>query len=185
MSLDKLLLLLENNLFDPLFDSPSDLPDLPGIYLMTTRSIDCLPKKMRGLSYEYMSDNPVIYTGIAGRSTSKKKSIRERDYKSHFLGNARKSTLRKSLGVLFELKAMQYDGEIGSSKYKFIKSDENKLTEWMKGNLYLHFLAIENPASIEQYLISHFNPPLNIMGNINSINLDFRNELSQLRKFVQ
>lgn len=40
---------------------------------------------------------PVIYFGI-----SKKQGLRKRDYKNHFEENARKSSLRKSLGSLYE-----------------------------------------------------------------------------------
>ena len=34
---------------------------------------------------------------------------------------------------------------------------------------------------IEMQLISHFNPPFNLMGNNNSINVDFRKKISSLR----
>lgn len=57
---------------------------------------------MKELEFLCINGLPVIYVGIAGRSTSKVKSLRKRDYKNHFNGNARESTLRKSC-IIWEI----------------------------------------------------------------------------------
>jgi hypothetical protein len=93
------------------------------------------------------------------------KSLRDRDYKNHFKGNARGSTLRKSFGVLFEFEKIQSINETNTSKYKFIKSDDDKLSLWMQENLLFYFLIIDQPLLVEQHLINYFNPLLNIRDN--------------------
>mgnify|MGYP003885950985 CR=1 FL=1 len=117
----------------------------------------------------------MIYTGIAG------KSLRKRDYKQHFKGNAGGSTLRKSLGVLFGYKQIPRDKAPYSRKTKFGNTNEQELSDWMCDNLIMFFLPTSSFSSIEIKLINHFNPPLNLKGNDNSINSDFRQLLSRLR----
>lgn len=136
---------------------------------------------MRGLKYNYLTDLPVIYVGIAGRPTSRVRSLRYRDYKIHFSGDARRSTLRKSLGVLFGFRKVFSEKSVRSTKYKFNPEDEGTLSEWMKTNLTLHFLQMEEPLIAEQFLINYFNPPLNLKDNHNKTNSDFRKKLSELR----
>ena len=54
--------------------------------------------------------------------TSRLKSLRKRDYENHFNGTARKFTLTKSLGVLFNLKK-QYESKTRFN-YKKVKNIE-------------------------------------------------------------
>ena len=180
--LNHLLNHLGKNRFSPLNDNPKNLPDGPGVYIICTPSLECLPIQMGPLKYNILNGHYVIYVGIAGRPTSKKKSIRTRDYKNHFDGHARGSTLRKSLGVLFDLRKRQTLNEEGSTKFRFVQQDEAKLSNWMKENLLLYFFEMENPIEVEQQLIDYFNPPLNIKDNANPVNIDFRKELSGLRR---
>lgn len=176
--------LLNRNLFDPTCDSEKKLPDGPGVYVVCARSMDCLPHMMRGLSYNLINGLPVIYVGIAGQPTSRKKSLRKRDYRNHFCGNARGSTLRKSLGVLYgDLQKEQNNRDIGTNRFKFIKADEEKLSSRMKNCLVLHYVEDEEPIKYEQNLIKHFEPPLNIKDNHSVVNKEFRDELVRLRKF--
>lgn len=173
---------LAKNKFVPLEDDHYKLPDHSGVYLICSSSIDILPNALRELEYNYFNGLPVIYIGIAGRPTSRVRSLRKRDYKNHFCGNARGSTLRKSLGVLFEFRKVFSEKSVRSTKYKFQAEDEGTLSEWMKTNLTLHFLQMEEPLLAEQFLINYFNPPLNIKDNHNKTNLDFRKKLSELRR---
>ena len=66
---------------------------------------------------------------------------------------------------------------IKNPKYKFEKSEENHLSEWMKNNLWLHYILHENVEDLEKELIISLNPPLNIKYNSNKINEGFRKEL--------
>lgn len=118
----------------------------------------------------------VIYTGIAGGS------LRTRDFRQHFKGdNAGRSTLRKSLGVLFGYKLIPRDKDPNTGKTKFNIKDEQELSEWMIANLIMFFLPTADFNSVEIKLINQFNPPLNIKDNHNEINADFRRLLSSLR----
>ena len=42
----------------------------------------------------------MLYVGLSGG-----RGLRKRDYRNHFKGTARNSTLRKSLGALFDTKS--------------------------------------------------------------------------------
>lgn len=171
---------LLGNIFIPSTDVPTKLPDAPGAYLICAKSIDILPDRMKKIEYKYINGLPVIYAGIAGRPTSRLKSLRKRDYRNHFNGKARTSTLRKSLGVLFDFEK-EYESETNSLKYKFISQHEEKLSKWMKANLVLHFVTIDNPMEFEIHLIKTYEPPLNLKDNHSEKNTVFRKELSRLR----
>ena len=159
---------------------PTKLPDAAGAYIICSKNTDILPATMKKLEYSYVNGLPVIYVGIAGRPTSRAKSIRKRDYKNHFNGNARTSTLRKSLGVLFGFEK-EYKSETNNLKYRFIGKHEELLSKWMKENLLMHFVTIDNPMEFEIYLINIYEPPLNLKDNNSERNRTFREELSRLR----
>jgi hypothetical protein len=162
---------LATNLFLPNHDDPNTLPHAKGLYLITVNDLHNLPEPMRGLQYHYLLNRPIIYVGISNHS------LRTRDYKIHFNGNARRSTLRKSLGSLMHLEPAKKD----SNKYKFIISAEVYLSEWMKNHLFLHYHVTDQPGEIEKQLIAELNPPLNIKDNHNAINLEFRKRLIEER----
>ncbi|MEA5009140.1 GIY-YIG nuclease family protein [Clostridium tyrobutyricum] len=110
MTMENLLSELHKNTFIPDADVPEKLPDGPGTYLICVKSPDVLPEKMKCLDYNFTDGLPVIYVGIAERPISTLKSLGRRDYRNHFNGTARSSTLRKSLGVLFEMEK-EFTGE--------------------------------------------------------------------------
>ena len=72
----ELLKELLNNSFDPKIDFPVKLLDAAGAYLTSVTSIDILPTSMKELKFETVNRLLVIYAGIAGRPTSKVKSLR-------------------------------------------------------------------------------------------------------------
>ncbi|WP_018669273.1 GIY-YIG nuclease family protein [Bacteroides gallinarum] len=82
-------------LFNPLKDKVEMVPDLPGNYIITLRKDSNLPNIGIDITFHTFQGMNVIYTGLAGNS------LRNRDVKKHFNGNAGTSTLRKSLGCLF------------------------------------------------------------------------------------
>ncbi|MDR1203516.1 MAG: hypothetical protein LBL58_18060, partial [Tannerellaceae bacterium] len=132
-------------------DSETKIPDEAGNYILCLRSNSKLPEISIEPILETFDGLQVIYTGIAG------KSLRSRDYKQHFNGNnASKSTLRKSLGVLFGYKQIPRDSNPKTDKTKFEVVDEVKLTEWMYENLILYFLPTSDFQQIESQLINHF-----------------------------
>lgn len=168
---------LLQNVFYPLKNKEIDLPDKQGLYLICCRNIENLPETMKNLDFTYFESRPVIYLGISGN-----RGLRKRDYKNHFHGTARVSTLRKSLGVLFGYEKVQSEIDKGTSKFKFIETCEQELTEWMMSNLIMYYYATgDKVEDIETKLIRHFNPPLNLSKNKAEVNKVFRKQLSTLR----
>jgi len=177
MNIDNILDKFRRNRYEPSVDPVEKIPDRPGNYILCLRRGSKLPPCM-GIeptctTFEGLD---VIYTGISNNS------LRRRDYHKHFGNNAGQSTLRKSLGVLFGYKQIPRDKSILSGKTKFCLEDEKRLTEWMQNNLVLFYLDHSNCKQIEGKLINHYNPPLNLRDNHNTVNLEFRKQLSQLRR---
>ncbi len=172
-------------LFDPMKDCNSILPNLPGNYFIVLRTTSQLPPIEVSPEFHYIDYNnshyPIIYTGISNIS------IRKRDYHQHFIGNnAGRSTLRKSLGSLMGFSKIPRDkNNPDNGKTKFNENDEEILSQWMRENLLL-FYSIENREqeqikNLEKELINDYNPPLNILGNNNPINKEYRALLKILR----
>lgn len=178
-------------LFDPQIDAADKLPDSPGNYFLVLRTGCQLPQI--GISptftqweHEGKSYN-IIYTGISS------KSLKKRDYAQHFTGNnAGRSTLRKSLGSMMGFPKIPRDKKKPENgKTKFNDQDEEQLSQWMKHNLLLFYKACDAQKikevkkeieKNEKKYIGEYNPPLNIQGNTNEINKDFRKALQILRK---
>ena len=169
--------------FDPKTDDQSLIADCPGLYAILLRLGSKLPEC--GVTYTpcmvtYMGQEyELVYVGIST------KSLRGRDYGDHFVkNNAGRSTLRKSIGSLMGLKKT-YRSEDEKNKdrpkIKFVKEDEEKLTEWMTDNLLLLFKADLTPGKKEKEMIAILNPPLNLKDNPNIINKPYRDNLTKLR----
>ncbi len=169
---------LKFELFDPMKDKEDKIPDKSGNYIVVLREKVELPVIDITPIYNMYKGYRVIYTGISS------KSLRKRDYSQHFTGNnAGHSTLRKSLGSLMGLKKIPRDTKKPENgKTKFTDADEEKLSAWMKENLLLFFLCENEFATLEEFLINKLNPPLNIQGNKNEVNQDYRDKLRKLRK---
>lgn len=175
-NIDKILESFKANCFDPKLDLETKIHDCPGNYIICLRKNVKLPTVSISPTLTKFEGLNVIYTGIAGGS------LRTRDFRQHFKGdNAGRSTLRKSLGVLFGYKLIPRDKDPNTGKTKFNIKDEQELSEWMLANLIMFFLPTADFNSIEIKLINQFNPPLNIKDNHNEINADFRRLLSSLR----
>ena len=135
-----------------------------------------IKQNMPGAAYPEIDGNPIIYVGI-----SETQGLRDRDYKNHFNGTARNSTLRKSLGSLFGWRADRiYDN---SGRYRFNTMREKELTRWMCDNLIMFYWFCLNSelGDLETKLINELDPPLNISKNKSPINKVFRKELKKLR----
>ena len=173
--LSSILEIFKLNKFDPKIHSSSIIHDAPGNYIICLKKNSKLPTTDVTPIFKHFEGMHVIYTGIAGGS------LRNRDYRQHFKGSAGRSTLRKSIGVLFGYKQIPREKDPDSGKTKFNEQDELNLTNWMHSNLIMFFLPTMEFKSIEIILIAHFNPPLNLKDSYNSINAEFRQLLSSLR----
>lgn len=174
---------LTMNIFNPAQDNASKLPDSPGIYFICLKKEANLPSRCGEIIYTEHNNSRIIYIGIAGQKNTKRKSLRKRYYHDHFeSNNAGKSTLRKSLGVLFRYKQIPRDKDLSTGKTKFTDDNERKLSEWMKQSLFLYYTVNDEPWEFEYDLINKFNPPLNLKRKQNPINAEFRKKLSRLRR---
>ena len=81
-------------------------------------------------------EKEVIYVGISS------KSLRNRDFRQHFNGNAGSSTLRKSIGSLFGFKKIPRSQNQDDGKTKFNERDESFISDWMRRNLEFYYLAV-------------------------------------------
>jgi hypothetical protein len=163
----------KNNVFNPRTDDESSLPNKNGLYLICIGDINNLPDSMKNLEFCSIETFKVLYVGI-----SRAQGIRKRDYKNHFRGLARNSTLRKSLGTLFYYEKYYY----ADGKYRFNQEHEKILSQWMKDNLVLfYYLSEDRLEEVECILIETLSPPLNIRENHSIINMDFRQKLTVLR----
>lgn len=174
-NLKKTLIDFSKNRFEPNKDLENVIPDTCGNYIICLNKHSKLPKSEYNVEFQTFDGLNVIYTGIAG------KSLKKRDYRQHFKGNAGSSTLRKSLGVLFGYKLISRDKNPESKKTKFDLKDESELSEWMNRNLTMCFLPNSDFDNLENQLIESLNPPLNLSKNKNIINKSFRQNLSKLR----
>lgn len=164
------------NKFNPETHTEKEIEDCPGNYILCLKENAKLPVRDHMIVFEKFDGLEVLYTGIAG------KSLRKRDYKQHFIGNnAGRSTLRKSLGVLFGYKLIPRDKNPLTGKTKFNEEDEKLLSKWMKKNLIMFYYPTGNYDTLESKLIKHFNPPLNLSLNKSNTNKEFRKYLSSLR----
>jgi len=176
INIDKILDSFKVNCFDPKLDTEVKIDDSPGNYILCLRKTSKLPTVSISPTLTKFEGLNVIYTGIAGGS------LRTRDFRQHFKGdNAGRSTLRKSLGVLFGYKLIPRDKDPNTGKTKFNLKDEQELSKWMLSNIMMFFLPTLDFNIVEVKLINNFNPPLNIKDNHNNINADFRRLLSSLR----
>ena len=161
--------------FDPATDCRENLPDLPGNYIVALKPGCWLPACPVPFAMEKYEGLDVVYVG-------KSKSLRNRDYSSHFNGTAGRSTLRKSLGCFWNYPFVPRDkGNPDSGKVMYSAENEAALSAWMEKNLVLFYCANGNCDVDELSLISRFNPPLNLQGNINPVNSEFRSWLSSRR----
>ncbi len=124
-------------MFDPMKDSIEDIKRVTdsGIYLICFRDLMKLPIPLQKIEYSSFENDNVLYIGKSSRGFYK------RDYKNHYCGSARNSTVRKSLGTLNGLRRKYYSNQ----KYRFIESDEEKLTLWMKENLLIFYCVNRKP----------------------------------------
>ena len=163
--------------FDPAADKGTDIPEVPGNYLVLIRDYEKFPNLDYDTSFQVFQGMDVIYTGVAGSS------LRSRIWKNHLSGNAGHSTLRLSLGCLMGYTLIPRDKKDPDNGHvRFDDNDERELTAWMKENLIFYYMPFDMPEVLENELIERLNPPLNLLKNFNEENMEFRLALSDLRK---
>ncbi len=167
--------------FDPSKDDAGEITKEPGNYIVTIRDGKNLPGIGANVVYQLYNNQRVIYTGVA----TDRRNLYDRIRTKHLGNNAGQSTLRKSIGSLFEYTPIWRDKDPEkikkNKKTKFNPVDEKKLTDWMKENLIFYYCENKDYEKFEIKLIEKLNPPINIEKNYNEVNRDFRKKLKELR----
>lgn len=129
----------------------------PGIYAILLASPDLLAPITPGQA-------GVLYVGMTDATL---------EARNHFLhAHSGFSTLRRSLGALLKdtLGLIAIPRGPGSSKtnflnYRYLEAGERELSQWMNHHLLISQIAVcGNLAGLEQELIAHLEPPLNLTG---------------------
>jgi len=167
------------------------LNNKPGIYLMSIDPLKYaindlfLPEKTKEFTPIYYTHNSkryyLLYIGISW-------NLKKRDTNQHVNGTARRSTFRKSLGVLI-LKDWKVE-QLKNRKWKFTNECEDELTEKIHDSITLFYANIEGLKSrkeledIEKMEINEKNPILNLskIDEKNMVNIKFKIELKKLRR---
>jgi hypothetical protein len=152
------------------------LPKQAGLYIICLNKDAVLPPLLTNVTFKKLNGLRILYVGISGRS------IYKRHNRQHFHDKG-VSTLRKSVGVLFRYLLIQRSTKTGWKKTRFSDKDEQLLSAWMKKNLTVYYHITPDYEKLERAIIDAFNPPVNVKGNKNAINLAFRTTLTALRKF--
>ncbi|MBR4995433.1 MAG: hypothetical protein IKY82_05170 [Alistipes sp.] len=163
--------------FDPIIDSFNSISGQNGIYIVVLREGCNLPKTMYQPIFQLYENLRVIYVGQT------KDGLYSRIGKKHFNGTGGSSTLRKSIGCLLGFPLIpRSKSNPNDGKTTFEKSDESKLSEWMKRNLIVYYIPmLSNIDEEEAKLICSYSPPLNLKSVPFDENQSFRAELSLLR----
>ena len=160
--------------FLPIVDDRHIIPKEKGVYMFLLKEGARLPKNAKGIRYESLFGMRVLYVGISS-------NIYKRLIRQH-LRDGGISTLRKTLGVLWGYQLILRSAR--SKKTRFSVEDEAELTEWMRKNTVFYFLKSVRHVELEQDVIRHLRPVLNLKGNNDEINAKFRGTIKLQRKFT-
>jgi hypothetical protein len=164
-----------------LYDNIKSNPNLKqsGVY-----GIFLIPNELpfSQLEYENFSNNVPLYIGIS-------QNLKKRHLKEHFEGHSSQSTLRRSIGALFQeerdlmpIPRSKLRNNNSFNHYSFKDNHEKCITKWMKKNLVIGycFRDYETSKDIEKELIQNKCPVLNIKDS--KYNPDLVKKIKKLRK---
>jgi hypothetical protein len=144
---------------------PSPVPAANGLYAWYFREVPSIIPTEGCLK---IGDCLLLYLGIAPDKANKpnsRASLLSR-VRQHYRGNAKSSTLRRTLGVLLEKKSGFPLRRVGSGKrITLTHAGERWLNEWMEKNAFVAWAAHPDPWRIEHELLLEFSCPLNIKDN--------------------
>ena len=156
--------------------SPCPVPSASGVYAWFFKEI---PRLVPTDGCATKAGLTLLYVGISPKNESSSQNIRQR-IKAHYMGNAEGSTLRLTLGVLWEGQSGFPLRRVGSGGRKtFTHKGEQWLDAWMQENAMVCWKEHPKPSVIEKEVLRTLFLPLNLQGNQNN---PFGTELSNLRK---
>lgn len=106
----------------------------------------------------------------------------ERIENDHKNGNIRHSTLRYTISYCAGMQRYSIIGTKIKDNRKIINTDENIITNWIKGNTYFKIIETDNYKFLEKEFINKYRPPLNI--NYNPKPMLKRGERASNFKFI-
>jgi len=124
----------------------------------------------------------LLYVGISPKNLESTQNLRNR-IRTHYMGNAEGSTLRRTLGVLLEEQCGFPLRRVGSGKrMTFTHLGEQWLDDWMEVNAFVTWVTHSAPWETEAELFKSLSLPLNIRDNDHH---PFAKQLSDIRKEAQ
>jgi hypothetical protein len=141
---------------------PCPVPKERGLYAWFFKKIppnipieDCVT--MNGLN--------LLYVGISPKNEQSTQKLHKR-VTNHYRGNAKGSTLRKTLGVLLSKQSGFSLRRVGSGKrMTFTHLGEQWLDDWMEMNAFVCWIEHPEPWEVEKEIFSNISLPLNIQDN--------------------
>jgi hypothetical protein len=145
--------------------NPCPVPKVHGLYAWFFKEVPngvpvdgCLIHE--GLCLLYVGSSP----DKKGKTDSTQTLLQRVRY--HFQGNADKSTLRRSLGILLVSQSHFPLRRVGSGKKMTLTSQgEQWLDSWMEKNAFVTWVEHDEPWTLENELFQSVALPLNIQGN--------------------
>lgn len=151
--------LIEKGNFIKIGEIDTLVPDERGLYCIRLADGSSLPELYQ-LELDYRKSR-IIYIGKAA-----KKSLRDRLLKQELRAKGH-GTFFRSVGAMlgFTPPPGSLKNKRKKNNYKFSKSDESKIIDWMNTNLETSWIKFEDLFIIEKYLIEMHTPLLNIESN--------------------
>ena len=106
----------------------------------------------------------LLYVGIAPARPGSRQTLRRR-LRQHFRGNARSSTLRKTLGCLLQEELGLEFRRLSARSARFTPDGEASLSAWMAEHVRVAWCKDPRPWLVEERLIAGLSLPLNLRGN--------------------
>ncbi|WP_024440928.1 GIY-YIG nuclease family protein [Mycobacterium sp. UM_WGJ] len=153
-----------------IFTRPSPIPPEPGVYGWWFRQ---LPAAIDVSRCERKGELTLLYAGIspsrppANGKPPSQQNIRKR-ITQHYRGNAKGSTLRKTLGCLLADELGIELRRVGSGTRRTFAAGEALLSQWMAHNALVSWIAVPEPWVLERELFTALDLPLNLQDNVHN-----------------
>ena len=143
----------------------SSVPAKNGLYAWYFSDV---PKTVPTEGCLMVDGKKLLYIGVAperaGKSSSRQSLMRHIQH--HYKGDAERSPLRRTLGVLLEKESKFPLRRVGSGKrITLTRAGERYLDEWMERNAFVAWMECPEPWVLERALLSKIPCPLNFKGN--------------------
>ena len=133
--------------YDPLYNTPGNIPEKAGAYIVVVRE--------EGEGLPYMPVDPQEFEGHDVLYVGELENLRKMT--DFFKGNSSRSFLRQYIGTLNYMNPVQ-DGD----SIRFSTEDERWLSKWMKENILIFYQANPQHEKVEKLLVDKLDPLLNL-----------------------